>query len=258
MGKDIWAMKKKMNDTAGREHTPLYRSYGVTKKHRTLAEVIGENMLAAVAIWLSCVLLLAGTMASIAFFLYGEILLVTLAYLILVSVFLTVVTRSLRKRWKFLRQLKKLAKKEGYRLTFQRKFYKSFRWENRVDFVLATRSRQYEVRFLALRKYNASLFFDAEGLRYVVYPLQNIFTTMFGRQPRERIFPLPPVPSEAPERLERVVLINPVCREMFLKDRDGSLVATGSGTSFGGYTFYTASGLLETVKRRDSDRYGRS
>lgn len=242
---------QRLKNASRESETPLYRSYGVTKKWRTPAEIVGENLLAAIAFWLSGTLLLAALMAAVAFFLYGNILLVTLCYLLLAWIFLTVATRTVRKRRKFLRQLKKLCRKENYRLTWKRSFLRSFRWEEQTDFTLSTRTARYEVRFLSLYKYNASLFFDGEELRYVTYPLKNIFTTIFGFSPRQKVYPLPKAPSS--DHAEHAIIMNPVCREMFLKDRDGSLIATGSGATFRGYSFYTASAFLETVRRRDAE-----
>ena len=237
---------------------PLYRSYGVTRRHRFLLGKLENGLVTAAALWVLGLMLLAGSFALVSFLLYGQVLLVTAFYLLAGSVAAVIATKTLRKRLKFRRQLKKLCKKEGYRLEYRRGLFSSFFWEgDRIDFLLNTKTTLYEVRFLTLKKYHATLFFESEKeLRYVTYPYRNPFTVIFNLHPKTRFYPLCHAPAtvRGNRTAVKALLVNPVCGEMFYKDRDGSRVATGSGAELFGYTVFTATGFLETVKRRDSGR----
>lgn len=237
-------------------HVPLHRSYGVTRRHRPLLERLGTGALSAVALWVMSLLGLTFFLALITFFLYGQLLIVTLLYVIFGTVFAFCSTKTLRRRLKFRRQLKTLCRKQGYRLEYKRTLFSSFFWSPReIDFVLRTKTKRYEVRFLTLRKYNSALFFESgETLRQVSYPLRNPFTVIFGIKPKTRLYPLDGRSSFSRGSGEtvRALLVNPVCKEMYYKDRDGATVATGSGAELFGYTVFTATGFLETVKRNDN------
>ena len=88
--------------------------------------------------------------------------------------------------------------------------------------------------------------------------VNNIFTVIFGFQPKVRYYPLAPAregESTAYGReIRRIVLLNPTCREMFEKNSDGMTVPTGSGARFCGYTVYTGSGFLGALEREGAKK----
>ena len=260
-GKENFWTKSKIRDIQSQDEVPLYRSYGVTRNYRPFVGAIGNGAIVIVALWIICLFVMVLSFALVAFLFYGQLLLVTVFYLLAGGILFAVLTRTIRKRMKFRRRLKKLCRKEGYRLEYRRSLLSSFSWrEGQIDFLLNTRSTLYEVRFLTLKKYNGALLFESEdSFQYTTYPYRNLLTTIFNVQPRTRTYSLDQTPAtvRGSRTAERVLLINPVCREMFYKDRDGSRVATGSGAELFGYTVFTATGFLETVKRRDEQmRYG--
>ena len=257
----FWTMKGKLKDAQKQDEVPLYRSYGVTRNYRPFLGSMGTGALVAVALWIVGLFALVISFGLVAFLFYGQLLLVTLFYLLVGIILVTVSTRTLRKRMKFRRRLKKLCRKEGYRLEYRRSLLSSFSWdEKQIDFLLNTKTTLYEVRLLTLKKYNASLLFESEEtMQYVTYPYRNAFTTILNFQPKCRTYPLDQTPAtvRGSRTAVKVLLVNPVCREMFYKDGDGARVATGSGAELFGYTVFTATGFLETVKRNDEQmRYG--
>ena len=234
---------------------PSYRFYGNRKKRSAFWEKIQGGMLKLIVLWFLFWFLSIGLLAALTFLLYGSLMIVTIIYIILGIILTMVLTRTLRKRRKFLRKLKKLCKANRYRLQFKRKFLQSFRWTGKdTDFVLDTGKHVYDVSFLTIKKYRSTLYFESKDeIKQVIKPLNNKFTIIFEPPVREKRFPtqFSPVYALDSKIKHKVVLLNPVCQEMYCKDRDGNMAATGSGAEVFGYTVYTGTGFLETVKRNE-------
>ena len=237
------------------EGTPSYRFYGERRTVSLFREKIQAGMLKLIALWFLFWILSVGALAFVTFLLYGSLMIVTLLYLIFGIALTAVLTRTLRKRRKFLRKLNKLCRANRFRLQVKRTFFASFRWTGKnTAFVLDTGRHVYDVSFLTIRKYRSSLYFEnKEEIKQVIKPLNNKFTTIFEPPIRAKLFPteFPPVYALDGKIKHKVVLVNPVCQEMYCKDRDGNMSATGSGAELFGYTVYTGSGFLETIKRNE-------
>lgn len=184
-----------------------------------------------------------------------QVLLVTCFYGMAGVLLLFFVTKTFCKRMTFRRRLKHMCRKEGYRLQYCRRFGATFFWSGEgPDFLLRTPSALYEGYFLTVRRYRATLFLaSSDSVELISSPTQNLFSDIVGRKPKHQTFLLPSVPTEQSGEypVKRVLLVNPVCREMTYKEKDGTIVATGSGAEWFGYTVFTATGFLENVRRQE-------
>ena len=189
---------------------------------------------------------------------YADRLVATVFLIIVLSVLLFVFTRTLRKRHKLMRKIKKLCKEERYRIKPCRKLFRSFKWSNKEpDLILETGYYAYYVHFLTIGKYNSTLTFrNADYIEKVSYPLENKFTIIFEFKPKKTQLPtsFSPLPEGTSKKYIRAVVVNPVCREMYECDRDGELLATGNGMEKFGYTVYTGSGFIESIRRNEAIR----
>ena len=232
---------------------PLYRVYGVWRRSHPVLDRILFYTLRVVVIYVLAVLGLAFFAAIFSLLMYGSKLVAFLFLLLVFSVVAFIFTKVLRKRLSFYRRLKRLCKKEKFRLKIGRGFLKSFVWNtSEPDFILSAGMCDYYVHFLTVGKYNSTLTVrNAEEIERISYPLNNKFTIIFEFKPHSKTFAtdFKPMVEVNGKRCVRAIIVNPVCREMYERDKDGSTVATGSGFARFGYTLYTASGFIEAVKR---------
>lgn len=237
------------------EKVPLYRSYGVWRKSHPVLDKILFYTLRSVVIFVLSVLGLALFATLWSLLLYADTLIATLLLLGVIIILSFVLTRSIRKRLKLLRKLKKLCKTEKYGLRFCRSFPSSFKWDTKnQDFILETDSHIYYVHFLTVNKYTSTLTFSSpEYIEKVVYPLNNKFTLIFEFKPkRSKITTdFDPLPASDTKTPVRAILVNPVCREMFEASKNGGVDVTGNGMKKYGYTVFTGSGFTESVKRNE-------
>ena len=257
---------RRFNDIFSSEHknekVPLYRSYGVWRKSHPVLDKIIFYTLRSVVLFVLSVLGLALFATLWSLLLYADTLIATLLLLGVLLILCFVFTRSIRKRLKLLRKLKKFCKTEGYSLKFYRSFLRSFKWDTKKhDFVLETDKYIYYVNFLTINKYTSTLTFSSpEYIEKVAYPLNNKFTLIFEFRPkRSKIItdfdPLPPSDTKIPVR---AILVNPVCREMFEASKNGGVDVTGNGMEKYGYTVFTGSGFTGSVKRNEEQTKGKS
>ena len=237
------------------EKVPLYRSYGVWRKSHPVLDRIVFYLLRTVVIFVLSVLGLALFVTILSLMLYGDTLLVA-SFLLGVALILTFVfTRSVRKRLRLLRRLKRLCRAENYQLRFHRSFFSSFVWNpKKTDFILETEKYVYYVHFLTINKYTSSLTFkDPAYIDKVVYPLNNKFTLIFELKPKHSKLrtDFEPLPTHNEKEVIRAILVNPVCREMFESTQFGGVDVTGNGMKKFGYTVFTGSGFAESVKRNE-------
>lgn len=237
------------------ERTPLYRAYGVWRKKHPIYDRIFFYSIRAVVIFVLAVLGVALFATFFSLLLYADILVATVFLLIVIAVLTFILTRTLRKRLKLLRKIKKLCKTEKYRIRQGRKFIHSFKWsDSEPDFILETGRCIYYVHFLTVGKYNSTLTFrSADAIEKVSYPLNNKFTIIFEFRPKKLELPtsFSPLPQDDRKRHIRAILVNPVCKEMYESDKEGGLLATGNGMEKFGYTVFTGSGFAEAIRRNE-------
>ena len=249
-------MNEKKNSSY--ESVPLYRSYGVKRRLRPWQEKIELGFGKIILFWVLGTLLLAAGLAVLNFWIYypEAWIKVVLGALIGILILLRL-TRTVRKRAKFTRALRRFCKSRGYRLIKTQNFFQSLIWSgNREDFILETEESIYFARYLTVKKYRSTLYLEKpDELRLVKRPLQNKFTVIFDIQPRAKYYPLDfSVENEealknGPKKFGKVLIVNPVCEEIRYKKKDGGFETTGNGGSHFGYTVFTGSGFLETLRR---------
>lgn len=249
---------QKINRHIG-EETPSYRAYGVKRRVRPLTEKLMTYLLRGLVIFVLGIFglfILLGMGSLLAF--TKELLVKLIVWILLAGVIAFFSTRTIRKRLKFTRKLKKLCKKHGFSLKYEQNFFQSLVWSpDRQDFVLKTKDRIYYVRYLTIRKYRSTLFLEKEDeLRLVKYPLKNVITVVFDRQPKVKTYPLKfqvPAPLFDMPTVKALV-INPVCQDIKYKHPNGGYETTGSGGAHFGFTVYTGSGFLEALTRDNAGR----
>ncbi len=224
------------------------------KRHPFLGRLIFYGI-RAVVIFVLAVLGVAVFATVFSMLLYADLLVACAFLLLVLSVAAFILTKTPRKRLKFLRNLKKLCKKERYRLKRVRKFTRSFKWDpSAPDFILETGRHTYYCHFLTVNKYNSTLTFRSpEFIEKVSYPLDNKFTIIFEFKPKKKELRtnFKPLPENSSKKYVRAIILNPVCREMLETDKDGGLIATGNGMEKFGYSVFTGTGFTEAVKRNE-------
>ena len=236
---------------------PLHRSYGVKRRVHPWREKAALTAGRVFVLWVLGTLLYVAGFGLVMFWIYfPEIWLRLLSVILILSIVLIRATRTIRKRRKFCRRLKKLCKNNKYRLTLEQNFFESLIWSaDRHDFRLETGKFVYYVRYLTVGKYRSSLYFEQKDLiKLVKRPLNNKFTVIFDAQPRIKYYPIDfQTPEGGNKRVIKALVVNPVCEEMFGKNKDGGYEVTGNGGEHFGFTVFTGSGFLEAVKRNEKE-----
>lgn len=237
------------------EYNPVenYRSYGVRKREYKVIEEIKDLTVKVLAGLFLFWLLSIPAVGMFAFLNFGNILLTSLFYLIVGVIAAHIFAKPFRKRALLYKRIKKLCAKRGFKLKIERGAFRSVFWSPKeIDLTVNTGKVTYAVHFLAVRKYNSGVYFDGKDrLRIVRYPLRNVFMTIFDRKAKSREYSLsfPELYRIGEHRVENVVILNPVGKEMYVKNSDGSYEASGSGANCFGYTVYTGSGFLSALER---------
>ena len=237
---------------------PLHRTYGQRRKKRPVREFAVTVFAGSALFYVLSVFALALLAIVAAILTFIDILVATVFVFIAGSLLLLALTKTVRKRRKTERKIKKLCKKN--KLVFEKKVrgMKAFRWNyKKPSFILKTEGCEYYVHYFTVGHYNSSMLFQGKReIQLIKYPINNPFTVIVGAKTK-----IITVKSEfealgegdGGRKRKRVILVNPVCREMYAKSKDGGVVATGNGFSEFGYTVYTGSGFCEAVIRDCED-----
>ena len=234
---------------------PMHRAYGKTRKFNPRLEKLKENVLRGVLLCFLFYMSLIGVLILYVILAFSDVMAFCIATPVTVALLL-ILTRTPRKRMKFLRNLKSFCKKNQYTLTFNRRFFTSFLWENdaKADFTLKTRTHTYFVKFATAAKRNSDfIFLSKSEILYRKLRLNNKFTVAFNLQPKIKKLTVS-FPAEAyEENATAVILLNPVPRDITIKDKDGSTTATGDGENRFGYSIYGGTGFLDAVARNENN-----
>ena len=233
---------------------PLYRSYGTKKKVNPFIIAVNLTMGRALSILLFFFEFVIIAINAVVFFFYGGVLVSTLITVTISSVLISIHTRVRRRRFEFVRKLKKLCKKNGYRLSQKKSFSKSLRWSNdaELDFVLTAGRYTYYVKYATPTKPLSSLtFLSKSEIRYTKHARRNVYTLIFDFKDKSKNLKInfPSYIDEKNKYNKKIILINPKPRDIFVKNEGGAIVPTGSGESIYGYTIFTGTGFLDAVKR---------
>lgn len=246
--------KRQRPEVSDYDPVPLYRSYGETRREYPIINKIKgmlHRITAALVLVPMCVLLTLGFVATI---LYGEVFAVVV-YTPICAFIIFRLVKPQRKRRAFMRKLKKLAKKEGYRLIVKRGFWSSFVWSPTGEsFILDTPKYAYHIHFFTARKYKSEIMFEEKNrFLFIKRPIKNVFSLIFDFKAKIKEYSFSPDFSFPWEDRKKIVgiLVNPVCEAMSYREHDGTVAPTGSGGEVFGFYIFTGSGFIESVKRNE-------
>ena len=236
------------------DETPLHRSYGVKRRVHPWREKMAALAAKLFAAWVVYIyILLAGTSIVMFWMYFPELWVKVLLTLIVAILLLFRLTRTVRRRQKFCRKLRRLCKKQKYEMQYEQNFFQSLFWSSdRQDFRLETERAVYYVRYLTVRKRRSTLYIESEHLlRLLKRPINNKFTIIFEFKPTNKYNPLDfQIPSEQTDKkIVKALIVNPVCEEMYYKRKEGGYEVTGNRGEHFGFTVFTGSGFVDTVKR---------
>jgi len=233
---------------------PLHRSYGKKKKEGFFARF--NNVLA------SAIALVMITMLAIIFCMGIFMLLIMMGHIgillffIGVAVFVwLVLLRVPRKRLKFVARLKRSCKKWGFTFHKERGFFKGLKWNKQgYDFTVDTGKRLWHVRYYTSVKYLTHVIFIDKN---TVDVKQNITKSRLKyvlgfNDPKtirhEYRFDDPLYEAKG-RKCVRALIMNPVPHDVFKKDSNGAVIPIGTGEYLYGYTMFSGSGFIQTLKR---------
>lgn len=240
------------------DEIPLYRSYGVKRKVNPTAEKIKYSVAKILTVLLLVSELAIIILVTVMMAVYTDVLIATIMFIILFSIFFFNATKLLRRRMSFVRKLKKACKENKYRLEFKKSFFKSFSWavDDSVDFTVKAGKYTYYVKYATSKRFLSSFTFVSKNqMKYTKIARHNRFTIIFDV--KDKIYTMP---IEFPKGIDendkytvKAILINPAVMNIEKKGSDGVVVPTGSGEKLFGYTIYTGTGFIETLKRNAED-----
>lgn len=240
------------------EEVPLYRSYGVSKKVNPVKRFLSLLMLRGVTILFLASELSILAMVTVAFAIYTSVLIATIMFIIAGSLIFFHNTKLPRRRLSFLRKLKKEAKANGIELEFRRGFFKSFTWSEKdeIDFVARAGKWTYYVKFATTKRFWSSfLFVSKNEMKHIKLARRGNLAIIFNSKNKIKDLKIVfPADIDADDKYSvKAILINPAVMNIERKSPDGATVPTGSGEKLFGYTIYTGSGFIETLKRNIED-----
>lgn len=234
---------------------PLYRAYGSTKKEYKLWEEFLAFILKAVAIFVMGLFIFAVGIAVFAWLRFGGILVQTAITFTVFLLLFFIYTKTIRKRISLNKKLKTVCLENHFELTRGRSFFESLKWsKNKSDLTIVTNSTVFYVHLLAVPKYRCHICFDsASEIRIIKPPLNNRFTVIFGFKTKTKKLTLDFSDARQFEgkKTRKIILVNPVCGEMYYKVSNISTSQTGNGGEHFGYQIFTASGFVNYLKRID-------
>ncbi len=231
---------------------PFYRFYGVRRWIRPWKEKLNLFLGRLLVIFLFVCFFAVAGMSAVAFFLYFPEIWIKLLVVVLAAVILAVnLTRGIRRRRKFYRQLKRLCAENKCKLQFREKFVRSSKGlSGREDIRIESGTCVYYLRYLSTKKYGVSIYIEPDGqVKLVKKPISNKFSLIFNMQPKVTYYPIKmAVPEHGSKRVLCGFVVDPTCQSMYYKQKDGGYEATGNGGEHFGVTAFTVNGLFETVK----------
>ena len=233
---------------------PMYRSYGKSKKIYPKLEKIKETILRGILLYFLIYIALIGLFILYVILAFSDVMSFFIIFPVSIAA-IVILTRTLRKRMSFMRKLKKFCKRNKYAITFNRRFFALFSWENeaKVDFTLKTPTHTYYVKIATAARRNSDIIFlSPNEMIYRKLRLNNKITVAFDLQPKITKLPIS-FPKEAfDDWSSAIILLNPVPRDTYVKDKDGATIATGNGENRFGYSIHSGTAFLEAVARNEN------
>jgi hypothetical protein len=236
------------------DHVPIYRSYGVFSKFGLPRKIL-ETFYKILA---TLVLLLLGFTSALSIFyaiLYAPVLISTAIVVIIASFILYKPVRLLHKRFRFMRKLKRVCRKNGHMLTINRRFPKYFVHNNeQEDFCVDTGRKIYYGCFLTVpKRFTHVTFLDEKRIRLTtrINADKNKFYQIYDlhKKHREKEFYFPYIYSMSKRPTVKTVILNPSPHSIFVKDKDCVERESGTGEFVFGYYIHTGTGFINTIER---------
>jgi len=186
-------------------------------------------------------------------FIGGNILVGTLIVLGLASFVLWRVFRPFIKRRAFYGKLKRICKKNKFRVRFYTNPLRSARgFTNHLDFTVDTGKYIYDVMFMApSRKYTRLRFEKPDEVKIVTGYTKSRIKLILGLKERVRV---KKYGFESSPKAKKIILLNPAPREMYYYDkRDDRVVMGGSGADFFGYYAFTGTAFINYILRESEN-----
>ena len=240
------------------DHVPLYHSYGALRKFGLPRKIL-ETFYKVIATSVLAILAVAATLTIISAILYAPILISTSIVVIIASFFLYKPVRLLHKRFRFMRKLKRVCRKNGHTLTMYRGFPKYFtRDKEQIDFCVDTGRKIYYGCFLTIPKRLTHVtFLDEKHIKITtrINAERNKFYQIYDIQKKHRVkeFSFPRVFTMIKRPIVKVVVLNPSPYSIFVKDKDGVERESGTGEFTCGYYIHTGTGFINTIEREFSE-----
>ena len=267
---------RKLAEYSELNQTELYRSYGVKKKEGFFAHLndhLATVLLLIMYFWCFVIIVVG---------IWGIIVMlgalgIGLAVCVGVALVYRIGFKITRKRRAFLRRLRRCCRKNKYKLSFKRGYFKAKKFNtDGIDFTVDTGKELWSVRFLTYRKYNIDMIFEDEKtliiktnpvrLKASIMPHESDMPFMSGLMARMSLSGMMPQflkrkktitfdysfteLEEHPDReCKRAVVINPLPHTIKKKEEDGATYETGSGEKMWGYTVYSGSGFINQLNR---------
>ena len=255
--KEVRKGNKKSVDARTSDFNPIEpaRAYGVTKRESVVYETIKLGVFRLVGLAFFGAMLSIMVLGTLAFVFSGNVLVSFVVSVGYALVFLFVLTKPIRKRARFIHKMKRLCKKKNYKLKVEQGFFNALVWSpDKIDFSLNTGRYTYLVHYLTVTKYRASVTFcDKHNFYRTKYPPPNVFTIILGLRPRVKRYTVsfPEPYTVGGHKNVNAIVVNPVCRDLYIKNHDGVTEPTGSGAECFGYSIYTGTGFLESIVRNE-------
>lgn len=176
--------------------------------------------------------------------LFGTLVVLWLSLFVLWCVF-----RPFFKRRAFVGKLKRVCKKNKFRVRFYTNPLRSARgFTNHLDFTVDTGKYIYDVMFMApSRKYTRLRFEKPDEVKIVTGYTKSRIKLILGLKERVRV---KKYGFESSPNAKKVILLNPAPREMYYYDkRDDRVVMGGSGADFFGYYAFTGTAFINHILR---------
>lgn len=238
-----------------RRDVPLYRSYGNVQSEvqRKVIEVFYQVVATVFLFMLSSVALVT----IIMLFIYAPILIRVCVGIIVAFILLNRPVRICAKRLKFTSRLRRFCKKNGFTLTLNRRFPKNlFHSSETEDFSVDTGKRIYYASFLTVRKPRAELnFLSKDKIRIVSRLGKNKIYTIYGVKPKikDKDFVFPYTPQSRMRKTVRAVIVDPPVQSIYITNRDGGRVPSGTGDAAFDFYIFTGRGFINTVDRESRE-----
>lgn len=256
----MWKRRKKDDmrpEVSKYNPVPLYRSYGSTKKEYKWREELLTLLEKVIAIVFLGLIFFTLGISVFSWLRFGGILVHVVVTATIALFLFFVYTKTFRKRLSLSKKLKKVCMENHFDLTFERPVLKSLKWsEKGSDITVVTKNHVFYIHLLAVPKYRCHICFDsASEIRIVKPPLNNKFTVIFDFKAKTKKLSLDFSDTRQFEgkKTHKIILVNPVCGEMYYKISQVSTSQTGNGGEHFGYKIFTASGFVNYLARVDKE-----